>query len=167
MKKYLQKLLLGNLGFTVTEMVLTMAIVATLFGIITVDLFRAHRSASLSSALQTLVSDIKNQQIKAMTGATTGVTSNNFGIYFTPSGYILFHGAIYNSSDPSNFTIALDSPLSFTSVTFPNNTLLFSQINGNFIGFANGQNTVTIKNTTGGDQKTITINRYGVISNMQ
>ncbi len=154
-----------QVGFTLAEMVLVVSIILTLFGIISVDLFRSQTSTSLTSSIQTFISDIKSQQIKAMVGATDGrSSSDNYGIYFTPTKYTLFHGLVYNPTDPANFNVQLDDNITFSSIGFNNNTLVFLEQSGEVSTYSAIANTVTIKNTAGTEQKTITVNRYGAIT---
>ena len=155
-------------GFTFAELILVLGIILTLFSFIGVNLFRAQRKVSLDSAVQTLVTDIRSQQNKAMIGAADGrSTSDNYGIYFTASQYTLFHGLAYNPTDPANYTVSLDTNISLSSINLQNNTLVFLQQSGEVSTFSAVKNTITIKNQAGTEQETVTINRYGVITNIQ
>jgi len=150
-------------GATFIEILLVAAIGAVLFGFVVVNLFKVQHTTAVGSIVNTLLADIKNQQIKAMAGATEGrVSSDSYGIYFQATKYILFHGTVFNPNDSANLTINLDPNLS-VATTFSNNTLIFLQKSGEVSGFASGQNTVSIQNTAGNEQKTMIVNRYGVI----
>jgi prepilin-type N-terminal cleavage/methylation domain-containing protein len=150
-------------GFTLPELVIVTGIITTLLGFITINLFKVQQSSSVKGTSSLLVSDMRGQQTKAMVGSSEGrVTADSYGIYFQTDRYILFHGLTYNASDPANFTVMLDTNIS-ASNTFPNNSLIFSQISGEMVGYTGGNNTVTIKNTAGTEQRTITVNRYGVV----
>ncbi len=155
-------------GFTFPELIVVIGIFAILFGLTTANLPSFQRLASVSSTVDTLVSDIKSQQIKAMVGATEGrVAADNYGIRFEQNKYIFFHGTSYNSNDSSNFTVNLDQNMQFQNITFPNAVVIFSQGLGEVVGYASGSSSLTIKNTAGSEQKTITVNRYGVIVSVQ
>jgi type II secretory pathway pseudopilin PulG len=157
-KKHLEK------GFTYAEIIVIMGIVTMLFGFATVNLVKVQRSSSVNATVQTLLTDIKQQQLKAMVGATEGRTaSDSYGIYLESNRYSFFHGSVYAPSDTSNFPVKLDSSITI-STTFPNNSLIFSRRSGEVTGFVPGQNTITVRNNTGTEQKIITINRYGVIT---
>lgn len=152
-------------GFSFIEILLASSIMMVLFGVITFNLLRAQGSASKTSNTDKLISDIRAQQIKAMTGATEGRTSaDNYGIYFMSNKYILFHGASYNSGDPTNFTVDLPSDLEIKSTTLPSNTLLFSVLSGEMVGYSSTSNTVTVRSIAINKEIIITINRYGVIT---
>lgn len=155
-------------GFTFFELIITLGITLTLFGIITINLFRTQRKTSLDATIQTFVSDFKSQQIKTMVGATEGrANSDNYGVYFSLDKYTLFHGLVYNPTDPANFVIQLDQNINFNPIGFQNNTIVFLQQSGEVSTYSATANTVTIKNIAGTEQKTITVNRYGVITNIQ
>ncbi|HYK08689.1 MAG TPA: type II secretion system protein [Candidatus Eisenbacteria bacterium] len=155
-------------GFTFPEIIIVMGIVTILLGFITFNLLRAQSSSSLASTLDTLITDIKNQQIKAMTGDTEGRDSpDRYGIHFTASQYVLFHGASYNASDTSNVTVSLDSNLDFASNTFPNGNIIFLQTSGEVSSYSATTNSIVLQTTTDNQSKTLTINKYGVITGVQ
>ena len=140
---------------------------SVLFGLVAINLSKAQRSTSTSATVETLVSDIKSQQLKAMMGATEGRTgSDTYGLYFQSGSYTLFHGMTYFPADTANFVVTDDSATSF-STTLPNGLLIFSKISGEMAGWTSGQNTITVRDTSTNTTKTITLNRYGVISSIQ
>lgn len=146
------------------EIIIVVAIASILLGFVGFNLVKAERNTTLSSTIQTLVSDTKSQQLKAMSGSTEGrTTSDSYGIYFQPTNYTLFHGMTYIPNDPSNFVVNADNTIVF-STTLPNNLLIFSKISGEAAGWVQGQNTITITNTTDDSKKIITVNQYGVIT---
>ncbi len=151
-------------GFTFIELAVVIAMMSILTGIATLSLTSLQNNTNLTTSINTLVSDARQQQLKAMQGETEGrLSSANYGIHFTSNSYVLFHGT-YSSVDPTNFVINLDSNETFSSITFPSSEVIFTQVTGEVSGFVNGSNTVTLKNTTINSQKVITINRYGVIT---
>ncbi len=152
-------------GFTVIELLLSMSIFALLIGIVTLNLNTAQHKATISSTLETLISDISQQQINAMVGETEGrAQADTYGINFASTKYILFHGT-YNANDSTNFSITLPTVQTITS-TFPSSQLIFSQGSGEVQGFNAAQNTITVKDTMSGEQKIITINKYGAITSV-
>lgn len=157
-------MLKGQKGFSLIEIVIVVGISLMLFGAITFNLLRVQGNTSAESNLDKLVSDIRAQQGKAMTGATEGRTSSdNYGIYFQPDQYVLFHGAAYNQAEPSNFTVELPDDIEIQSTTLPGNTLIFSQLSGEMIGFSETENTITIRSINTNEQTSVILNRYGVI----
>jgi len=154
-------------GFTIPELTITIGIAAILLSLTVFDLFRTQRSTSLATTVDQVVSDMKSQQIKAMAGATQGRSAaDSYGIYFQTNSYVLFHGTTYSSSDTSNATIALSQNLTFSNIAFPASSLIFTQRSGEMANYTGSNNTVTIKETTSNQQKTITVNKYGVVSSI-
>jgi prepilin-type N-terminal cleavage/methylation domain-containing protein len=151
-------------GFTLPELLITMGIIAILFGFVSINLIRLQRYSSLTTTVDTLVSDLNSQQNKAMTLDTEGRgTNDDYGIYFETSRYTLFHGSVYPPLDASNFIINLDPSLTFSSITFPSSSVIFSKGSGE-TGLVNGSNTTTLTDSTNGEQKIINVNKYGSIT---
>lgn len=152
-------------GFSLIEIVVVIGISLMLFGAITFNLHRTQSNTSIESNLDKLVSDIRVQQGKSMTGATEGrSTSDNYGIYFQPDQYVLFHGAAYNQAEPSNFTVELPDDIEIQSTTLPGNILIFSALSGEIFGFSPSANTITLRSVNTNQQTSLTLNRYGVIT---
>lgn len=152
-------------GFTLVELIVTIGILAILLGMITLNLGGIERRTTINASVDTLISDLKQQQIKAMVGDTEGRVSNdNYGIHFESNRYILFHGNSYSSSDTSNFPVNLSSGTNITNILFSNSDLIFASVSGEIVGFTPGQNSVTITNSTDGQQKSIIINKYGAVT---
>lgn len=150
-------------GFTLVELIIVLGITFIIFGFITINMVNFQQKTSVNTTIDTLISEIKNQQTKAMTGAETNGSGSSYGIYYQADRYVLFSGPSYSSADPLNFTVMLDSNNSFTNITFPSNTIVFLQRSGELNGFINGSNTITLKNSEGLNEKTVTLNKYGVI----
>lgn len=147
-------------GFTLIEMVITMGLLTTFLGFISLSLVSNQRRTSLSSASETVLSDFRLQQMKAMGGATDGAaTPSDYGIYFGNDSYTLFRGSSYSSSDPDNFTITLDPQFQFSPV---GRTVVFSRFTGVISGYISSQNSISIQDSQSGTQKTILFNQYGV-----
>lgn len=159
-------LLRSQRGFTVTELILAMGIMLILLGFGTVNLLGSREKASITATVQTLIADAKQQQIKSMVRDTEGRSFNSvYGIYFESNRYTIFHD-VYSSSNPENFVINLDNSIQISNVSFPGSQVIFAAGSGEIVGFVNGSNTITIRNTTNNEQKTIQLNRYGVVTNI-
>ena len=114
-------------GFTLIELIIVLSIVAILLGFTTINLSRSQQSASLNAVEQILLSDLKQQQLKAMIGDTEGrATPDSYGIHFDSNKYVLFHGT-YLEGDPSNFVVNLDSNMQFNN---PEYNVVFSRLSG-------------------------------------
>ena len=155
-------------GYSLIEFLIVIAIFIFLSGFITLNLVHTQQHTSLSGTIDQLAADSKQQQLKSMINDTEGRgTTDTYGIYFQSTKYTLFHGASYSFSDPANFVVNLDTSLQFSAITVPDNSIIFAKGSGEVVGFSNGENTISLKDTTSGDTKTITFNQYGIITNVQ
>ena len=155
-----------NAGFTLIEIIIVSVIFVTLLGLGSLNLLKARDTVSIENEANVLVNDIKSQQNQAMIGSTSGGSPGEYGIYFETNRYTLFKGTSYSPLDPNNHTITLDPSLSFSSILFPSQTVVFSQGSGEIENFNPAQNSVTLTNSNGGESITLGINRYGVITNL-
>ena len=154
-------------GFTLVELIIVMGIILMLSGFATINLVKQQNTTSVNSSVDVLVSDIKSQQTKAMAGVKGDLSNNiSFGIYFQSDRYVLFRGTTFSSTDSANFTVFFDENIAFSDIKFPNNTIVFQVRSGEVSGFAPGGNTLTIQNVSGLEKKTVTVNRYGVVINI-
>lgn len=140
------------------ELLVVMGIAGLLLSLIVINLIRPQISTAVTGSTDLLVSDLKQQQIRAMSGE--GVA----GIYFEKASYTLFNGLAYSSDDPGNFTVSLPNSLEFTANNFPNSILVFASGSGEVVGYVSGLDSVKIGNPLGGDTRTVKINRYGVVT---
>lgn len=152
-------------GFSLIELLVVMGLSSVLFGFIIFNLVRFQGSSSQQSNTDLLVSDIKNQQFKAMIGGTEGRTdSDNYGIYFYSDRYVLYHGVNFDPNDPDNFTVNLPDDLELQSISFPNNTILFMKLSGDVSDYVQGSDSFTVRALNINRDFIITLNRYGVIT---
>ena len=147
-----------KLGFSLIELIMVMSIMATLIGLITINLVNSQQKASLHSTAQTFISDIRQQQIKAMIGDSEGrETADSYGVHIDPDQYVLFHGAAYTAGDSSNLEISLPTNMRFVS---PGGNVIFSRIGGEISVEAS----VEMQDTTNNNTRTIQLNQYGVVT---
>lgn len=152
-------------GFTFIELAIVLGIISILIGFTSLSLFNIRSQTSLNSTIEMFVSDIKQQQTKAMEGNTEGGARAS-GLYIGTTSYTLFQGDTYSASDPHNFIFSLAKGEEI-STTFPNQTILFDPVSGEIQGFSEGENTVTFKSNANNSQKIVTINRYGALVSVQ
>ncbi len=153
-------------GFTLLELVIVIAVTLALLAFATINLFNLPSATTIDTASNTLVEDIKTQQIKAMVGDTEGRgVPDTYGIYFMPTSYVFFHGAAYIANSPDNFTSSLASGYTITT-TFPSSTLVFNKGSGEIVNFSNTQDSITVTDGRTGKQKTMVLNKYGTIVDM-
>lgn len=152
-------------GATIIEIITVITVFSTLFGIITISLLTSRAKASFQGTLSVLVSDIQAQQVKAISFDTqNSPTTDTYGIYFTQSSYTLFKGATYESLDPNNFVVTFADDIQFSNISLPYSSVKFLRNSGEISGFDPNLHTLTLINTQTNEQKTININRYGVIT---
>ena len=152
-------------GFTLIEVLLVMGLFAILAGLVSMNLLRPQTQASLEGTVQTIIADVKSQQLKAMSGDSEGqAAAQQYGVHFETSSYTLFQSSSYVPGDPANFVVSADN-LQLTT-TFPLAQIVFARRSGEITGFVAGSTGITILNTQSGQQKTITLNRFGVIDSI-
>ncbi len=135
-------------GFTVIELIVVMGITLTLFAIGSLAFIKPQQKVNIESVVNTLITDIKSQQTKAMSGET----NSDYTIHFETDSYIL-----------DNFTVALDESIKITDITFNNQDLIFQKGSGE-VNFVIGQNSLVIENESGDESVQISINKYGAIN---
>jgi prepilin-type N-terminal cleavage/methylation domain-containing protein len=146
-------------GFTIIELAVTMGIFAIITSLVTINLLNAQHIASIDTTATTLVADLKQQQVKAMTWDTEGRgVQDSYGVHFETNKYFLFHGTTYTTGEPSNFEVALEGSLIFTGT----GDAIFAEGSGEKTGLGS----ITLRDTLTNKQKVITINDYGVITDV-
>lgn len=151
-----------NTGFTLIEVLLVIGIMAVLFTVSSINLLGAKNKASLTSTINVLVTDLSQQQLKAMVGDTEGrQTLDNYGIFLETNKYTLFHGVGINS-DLTDFPVSLGDGIQITSTSFSGSNVVFTKGNGEL----STGGIITVKNTLTDEQKTITLNQYGIITSI-
>lgn len=151
-------------SFTIVELTVVLGMIAILASYVVINLTSVQHSTYMATTVDTFISDLKQQQLKAMVGDTEGRGVNDYyGIYFQTNIYYLFHGANYSFST-SNQSIPLTNSIEVSATTFPQSQIVFNKGSGEIVGFTAGANTVTLRNIVTDEQKIITINRYGVIT---
>lgn len=152
-------------GLTLIELILVVGIIALLFGIGIVGLSSIQIVTARSTAATVLISDIRNQQIKAMVGDTEGRDApDNYGVKFANDQYILFHGNSYDPLSSDNYSIPMPDAHSVSS-SFQNETIIFASESGELIDFVDGQNSITVTNNPSSTTETIKLNKYGIVTN--
>lgn len=155
-------------GASVLELVVVMGIFSILFGFIGINLLNTESKTSIQTSLTTLVTDIKQQQIKAMSlEMGNELITKDQGLYFSQNSYTLFSGSEYFATDSDNFVIPLGNNVIFSSVLLPNRTLVFSKKSGEISGYDTNAHSITIQNTQSNETKTLQINKLGIIDTLQ
>lgn len=154
-------------GVTIVELLVVMGILAIIFSFTFIGIASLRDRTVISTTITSMLSDIKQQQIKAMIGDTDGNPNRGpYGVYFADSSYTVYPGDTYSAANTKNFMVGLD-PTVRIQTTLPNNTLIFTEGSGELANFAQGQNTIIVSVSDTGEQKTITFNKYGVVTSVE
>jgi type II secretory pathway pseudopilin PulG len=142
------------------EILLVMSIFAAMTALATVSLGNFQHKTQINAAVNSLVTDLREQQVKAMVGDTEGsAIPSDYGVHFSSTNYTLYR-ASYGTSD---FVINLPSTLTVTLAS-PSSELVFLKGSGEIPGHTDISAVVTLQDTVDGNRKRIIINRYGVVT---
>lgn len=157
MSNFKHQIKINKKGFTLIELLLAISIVGILFGLTTISLANVRESTTISTSSELIIADLKSQQTKAMNGTDGG---GNFGVHFSANNsYILFRGTSFDSTSPANSLVSVDE-----NITFSAGDIIFSPVSGEVTNFIEvNPPIVTVTNSNGSAQKTIILNRYGVV----
>lgn len=154
-------------GFTLTELLLVIGLVAIILSFSIVNILPLRDRASINTLTSTVIADIRQQQLKAMIGDTQGNgVRTPHSIYFTGTTYTTYPGVTYSAQNQHNFTVTVDDSVEFVN-TFLNNTLTFASGSGAFTNYDPSNNTLIVRVKQTGQQKVITFNQYGVVISVQ
>lgn len=141
-------------GFTLIELLVTMAITGILMTFVYINILRPQASTALTSGVNVLITDLRSQQLKSMTGDNDGLTATPAGVIFGTTSYTL---------TPQNQTISLPQNTRFSQVAYPTQQIVFATGSGEVVNYSAANNSVSLQ-WAGLATKRITINRYGVVS---
>jgi prepilin-type N-terminal cleavage/methylation domain-containing protein len=149
-------------GFTLPELIITMTILMTLLLISTISLVNVKQRTSLTTSLDLIIGDIRMQQLKAMVGDTEQTNEkHDYGIHFASSTYVLFRGSTYDATDTANLTIQYGDNISLVGAS---RDVVFSRVTGEIV---TGAISIVFLEGTTGSQRTLTLNKYGVVTSLQ
>lgn len=151
-------------GFTLVELLLVLGLFTIIFALSNISLTGLIAKTSTQEFTQTLISDLRRQQNRAMTGETAGGSAQAYGVHFEPTSYTLFSGDSFNPAATDSIFVQLPTDLQFQSINLPGQQIVFSQHNGDVAGYASDASTVTLHNTTDNAVVTLTFNALGVIT---
>lgn len=151
-------------GFTLVEIILTMGLFAVLAGFVTINLIRPQAKSSVDNITNSVVAEIKGQQLNTMyADAQGGTSASKYGVYFENNKYILFKGNSYVSADPDNLSYDLPQGVEFIAINLPSSQIIFDQLSGEVGNYDPGNNNIQVKHSAEGTVVTISINEYGRI----
>lgn len=148
-------------GLTLVELIVVIGILSLLIAIAFVSVANIRVLTTNTNTISVLASDLKAQQIKAMTGDTEGRgVKDNYGIKILPNEYVFFHGNGYNPADTTNYSFSIGSGY-VLSTTLPDQTILFASGSGEVVNFILNQDTITITNSQTNQRRSLRLNQYG------
>lgn len=155
-------------GLTLVELMVVIGILAMFFSLTLVNLTNIVPRANVTTATDVLVADLKQQQQKSMSGETgTATASGNaqpYGIHIDSNQYVLYSGVTYSAVSASNAAVPVSEALELTT-TFPSSNILFNKGSGEVSGYTSSTSaTITVRDTVLNQQRTIRLNKLGVIT---
>ncbi len=151
-------------GMTLVEILVVLSLFVVVFALSGISLSGLIPRTNINEYQQTIVSDMRRQQMQAMQGSYTNVGEVlPHGVYLDDDQYILFQGDTFNVSDSANIVVSLPQDLSFSSVTLPQREIIFSPVSGEVVNYNSDLDTFVMVNISTGDQINFEINQLGVI----
>jgi prepilin-type N-terminal cleavage/methylation domain-containing protein len=153
----------NNLGFTIFELVIVIAILSIISSIVVSDFIAYKKNSDLNNNTQEFISALKSAQNKTISSDDY----KTFGVYLntsvSPNQYVLFKGVDYTVRETIfDQVYSLDSSMEFYNVNFGGgNEIVFSKVSGEAEKF--GSASIRFKNDTN-KNKTIYVTNFGVVS---
>lgn len=144
-------------GFTILELVISIAIIAIMSVAIGMELITYQRVSSLDAAAKDIVSELRSVQNKALSGedGNSDGTGDAWGVRFSNSTYDTyaeFYGSSFNSANVTG-TTTLSSAVVFTNpASSATKDIVFTKITG-----TTTPSTIILQTQDGSQLKTITV----------
>lgn len=128
-------------GFTLAEILVSLAIIALIFGIGTYVLVNANRQRGLNVLGDTVVSTLEKAKANAMADLNGDSFGVNVGATTGTSSFIYFEGTGYDSRSTANMNYVVPSQYTFFATTTPAGGLIvFNRLSGT----PNATGTITV-----------------------
>ena len=151
-------------GFALTELLLSIGILAILMGLGTVVFSNWAHQDRVTVEVRKLVNLINEARSKTLAGYTLGGSSAlNFGLYFQNDRYFLFPGTSFNPDDAGNQEFLLPSSVKLSTIELVNDSLVFEKISGEVRNFDPVQNYLIVGDTSANVEKKISVNQLGTV----
>lgn len=138
----------NNKGFTFPELMVSVAIIFTVFAFAGVNLLNIIPDASLKEASDTLRADCSFQQNAAMMGESDQSSQIDYSVQINSESYILYKGRVFSATDPSNYQVKLPQNVTI-STNFPNSKITFAAMTGEIRDFDPNANQITLYGVNG------------------
>ncbi len=143
-------------GVTLIELLLVIAIMATVSALAMPLVSGASRASDLDASASIAVNSLSEAQTSAMSGKNP----RRFGVHFETSKFVFFRGASYNPADPDNDIHDLSQQVQITSVAISGggSDIHFSD----YRGLPTETGTVVFSGADGAT-RTVSVNAAGLI----
>ncbi|TSC72650.1 MAG: hypothetical protein G01um101438_367 [Parcubacteria group bacterium Gr01-1014_38] len=155
-------------GFTLIEMVVTLAILVAMLALASPFLLSFHTRGLLDDAAEQISQDLRRAQSLAIAGeGSDGVSGRKHGVYIKDTnlpgnweGWVLFTGVLYTDGAASNEVHVLPTTVDLVSATLAGggSTIVFAERTGRTA------DTGSIVLRSGSEQVTLTVNSAGRVS---
>lgn len=152
-------------GFTLIEILIVLFIFGTIVTMPMVFLWGIGRGDSLLAATREVIGGIHEAHTNTISGRSfDGQQPSSFGIYFQTNYYVLFSGASYDVNDTNNAQTDLPTGITFSQISVPQNTIVFSKVTGSVTNFDPVQNFVILQDSNTLETRQITITSVGGVT---
>lgn len=149
-------------GFTLIELMLSLGIMTAIFGISSILLSNLIPKANLSSVVETLKAEIRQQQLAAMTNEKdSSDLAADYGVLISSSEYSMFAGTNYNPLPNDSFTTKVPETIEL-STDFIDSVVIFEKGSGEILNYNENNKTITITDSISNQSVSIVLNKYGV-----
>ncbi|MFA6077917.1 MAG: prepilin-type N-terminal cleavage/methylation domain-containing protein [Candidatus Paceibacterota bacterium] len=140
MKIFTQQLKKNKKGFTLTELLVVIAVMALIGSIVWGGLSNYRDVQALQSTTDVIVATLGEARSRAI----SSVEAIQYGVHFEEKSIVMFEGSQYSASSASNTTTVLSNAISVSSsgLTSSSTEIVFEKITGK--GSASGQITVSL-----------------------
>lgn len=151
-----------NSGFTFIELMLSMGIIAMLFGISSIILSNLIPRANLNSVYEILKAEVRQQQLFSMSGEKDlSDQAVEYSLLVESNQYTLFPGTVYDPLPIDSIIVEVPESIQI-STDFLNNVVSFERTSGEVLNYDINNRTITIFDTLTNQSKTIILNQYGI-----
>ena len=113
MKVKSQKLKVTESGFTLVELLISIAVIAIISG----SIFLGYGAISRNAELKTSTFKVVDVLSLARTRTLASLGASNYGVHFEQTQYALFKGTTYNALDPDTIFYPLPSSVEIGTIT--------------------------------------------------
>ncbi len=144
-------------GFTIIELAIVIGILALILGIVGGFISSATARVSVTDVSVQLVDTLRRAQWQTISGQD----DSDWGVHLETGSFVLFNGPTYNSSDPDNYIIYMESPVIISSINL-NGGGSEALFDGQF-GDSSTYGTITLSNPVVEETVVVTINQIGTV----